>query len=477
MAGRAARKLRALARGVLASSPRRAAAGMGPMTASGAVDGAVSHPAPSELDELRAEARAATRRGQHGAAVAMLDELAVREPARATNHYALACALERSGRLEEAAASYLAALTREARRATWHAKLGAVRQRLEDFSGAAAAFQAAVDRDPTSAQWHAKLGACRRKAGDLAGAAVAYQEAIFRDPTVANWHFWLGACRELSGDWAGATTALKRADELAAADGSVDLPSQRLQFRRRINLSLVPRPQYAYGLHRACELARSLGIERITAIEFGVAGGNGLVALEENAAELRTLSGVRIDVVGFDTGGGLYEPADVRDMPYFFAAGLYAIDEPALRERLGHARLVLGDAAETFPGLLTDLEGPIGVLSFDMDVYSATAGVLRHLGDGAADERFLPRFSVYFDDVSGFQGQDYNRFTGELLAIDEFNEENSQVKLAEDRTFRTLPVNRTWHHGTYTMHRFAHPEYDTYISPADARSLSLRDDR
>jgi tetratricopeptide (TPR) repeat protein len=430
-----------------------------------------------DVDRQLAHARAVSRGGDAAAAVDLLRELAVRAPGRADVHHALGRSLEQLGDLEAAATAYETAIDRDAADPVRHHRLGTVRQRTGDLPAAASAYQAAVDRDPTRARWHAQLGAVRRKQRDFAGAAQAYREATHRGPDREMWHFWLGACLELSGDWAGATLAYTRADRVAAAaEPPRPAPSRQLAYLRRVRLSLVPRPQYGYGIHRACELATKLGIPRITAVELGVAGGNGLVAMEANAAEIAELTGVAVDVVGFDTGGGLYEPVDVRDMPYFFAAGAYAMDLAALQPRLRDARLILGDATTTFGEFLASGPAPIGFLSFDMDVYSATKGVLDHLGGGADHARFLPRTTVYFDDVAGWQGQDYNRFTGELLAIDEFNDEQPEVKLAEDRTFRTMPVNHTWHHGTYTMHRFQHPAYATYVSPADASSLSLAPD-
>jgi Flp pilus assembly protein TadD len=453
--------------------------------ASGAGDGTAAGVAPTEQpgpaepptaagDRLE-DARTAEQRGDHATAVARLREVLADDPDRVDAHALLGRGLDALDDLGGAAAAYAAARDLDPDDPVRHYRLADVLQRDGAFAEAALTYQAAIDRDPTRPAWHARLGACRRKARDYAGAAEAYRQAVARDPSNAAWHFWLGACLELSGDWPRATVAYKRADRLAAeADPPAPPPTRRLPYTRRWRLSLIRRPQYGYGIQRACELATELGIDRITVIELGVAGGNGLVAMETNAAELSELTGVQVDVVGFDTGGGLFEPIDVRDMPYFFRAGAYAMDQPALEARLERARLVIGDAAETFADFLADGPAPIGFLSFDMDVYSATAGVLAHLGDGSDHDRFLPRCTVYFDDVSGWQGQDYNRFTGELLAIDEFNRGQEQVKLAEDRTFRTLPVNHAWHHGTYTLHRFTHPEYTTYVSPADASSLALR---
>jgi hypothetical protein len=45
------------------------------------------------------------------------------------------------------------------------------------------------------------------------------------------------------------------------------------------------RPNYTWAMLQAGYLAKALGMPRISAIEFGVAGGNGLLALE-SAAEL-----------------------------------------------------------------------------------------------------------------------------------------------------------------------------------------------
>ena len=68
------------------------------------------------------------------------------------------------------------------------------------------------------------------------------------------------------------------------------------------------RPNYTWAMLHAAYLAKTLGMPRISAIEFGVAGGNGLLALE-NAAELvEQEMGIEVDVYGFDTGAGLPPP-------------------------------------------------------------------------------------------------------------------------------------------------------------------------
>lgn len=44
-----------------------------------------------------------------------------------------------------------------------------------------------------------------------------------------------------------------------------------------VALNWTARPNYAYCTYHAADLARRLGIPRISVIEFGVAGGNGLL--------------------------------------------------------------------------------------------------------------------------------------------------------------------------------------------------------
>src|SRR6266513_2724569 len=92
----------------------------------------------------------------------------------------------------------------------------------------------------------------------------------------------------------------------AAASGS---------FRDHVRFDLVGRPQHAFGLLAAADLAAFVGVEAIVAIEFGVAEGAGLLDLADLASAVATETGVAIEVVGFDSGAGLPPPKDYRDHP------------------------------------------------------------------------------------------------------------------------------------------------------------------
>src|SRR5579862_5305691 len=88
-----------------------------------------------------------------------------------------------------------------------------------------------------------------------------------------------------------------------------------LKYRTKLDLNAIERPHYGHCLLQAASLARTLGHRRISAIEFGVAGGNGLVALERHADYVRKETGVEVMTYGFDTGRGMPPPIDYRDMP------------------------------------------------------------------------------------------------------------------------------------------------------------------
>ena len=71
-------------------------------------------------------------------------------------------------------------------------------------------------------------------------------------------------------------------------------------FEFRIAVDGVERPNYGYALLYAAKQAKNLGIKTISAIEFGVAAGKGLIELEKMAEKIKNITQVSIDVFGFD---------------------------------------------------------------------------------------------------------------------------------------------------------------------------------
>ncbi len=109
----------------------------------------------------------------------------------------------------------------------------------------------------------------------------------------------------------------------------------RFSVRTRALWDISGRPNYLNGLVLAADQARQQGLREFAAIEFGVAGGNGLLTLQQEALAVEQEFGVSIKVIGFDNGpAGL--PAfngDYRDHPDSWQPGDYPMDEAKLRAR------------------------------------------------------------------------------------------------------------------------------------------------
>ena len=171
------------------------------------------------------------------------------------------------------------------------------------------------------------------------------------------------------------------------------LPDSELPTQ--IFLGSLKRPQYAMGLYTAALEAKALGIERISAIEFGVASGHGLLNMEALARRIARFFEMEIEVHGFDTGAGLPRPEDYRDVPYIFGEGDYLMDEAALRTRLNGTNLWIGPVADRIEALKD--APPVGFISFDLDLYSSTVEAMR-VFDFPCSSR-LPHVICYFDDI------------------------------------------------------------------------------
>lgn len=217
-----------------------------------------------------------------------------------------------------------------------------------------------------------------------------------------------------------------------------------------------PYPQYLWGTLCAAGLARALGHERTTVIEFGVAGGNGLLELERVARWVQGRSGVGIDVAGFDSGTGLPLPEDYRDLPNLWSQGYFPMDPERLRSRLTTAKLHLGSVSDTVPAFLAERPAPVGFVSFDLDLYSSTRDAFQLLE--ASPDLLLPRIVCYFDDIIGFSHGD---FTGERLAISEFNDSHAERKISRLYGLRWVLVqDKWWTEMMYMFHLFSHPSYN-----------------
>lgn len=242
--------------------------------------------------------------------------------------------------------------------------------------------------------------------------------------------------------------------------------------RFRYAIGAVDRPHYAFIMYQAAQLAARLGHKRVSVLEFGVAGGNGLLAMEHHAEAIERLFPVTFEIYGFDTGGGLPEPKDYRDLPYLWQAGFFAMDQAALANKLKRSTLVIGNVSETGPGFFESYNpAPIGAVSHDFDFYSSTVeGLKTFEGDS---RRLLPRVFCYFDDTLGGEEQLYSEFTGERLAIEDFNAAHQDRKIGTPFFLRARQALGAWVNQIWVLHVFSHPQYGKYISQ-DADQLPLK---
>lgn len=233
------------------------------------------------------------------------------------------------------------------------------------------------------------------------------------------------------------------------------------QFRYRI--CALKYMSYAFIIVEAAKLAQRLGLERISVLEFGVAGGNGLVWMERYAEEAEKLYGVKIEIYGFDSGEGLPAPVDYRDLPYHWKPGFFRMDQEKLLKRLKRAKVVFGNVDTTVDSFFEKYDpAPIGAVSHDLDFYSSTkAGLRLFEGDPA---RLLPRVFCYFDDVIGNEVELYSDYSGERLAIEEFNLAHNDRKIAVPHYLRGVQALGDWQFQIWILHLFQHRDYSRFIS-------------
>ena len=236
----------------------------------------------------------------------------------------------------------------------------------------------------------------------------------------------------------------------------------------------IDRPHYRFCANLAGKQAERLGINRISLIEFGVAGGSGLVALEKHVSRLEEKYDVTYEIYGFDTGEGLPEPENHADFPYYWDRAHYDMDVELLRSELDRSTLVLGDVKETIPSFVSDYDpAPIGAIYVDLDYYSSTRDALEILN--VEDSNILPRVPIYFDDILGGQNL---RMTipeiGESKAIEEYNKSSKQEKIGKLQ-FSRSHSEKIRPKRQFAYHRFKHKMYTEYIGKGD-RQLPLRID-
>jgi hypothetical protein len=166
-------------------------------------------------------------------------------------------------------------------------------------------------------------------------------------------------------------------------------------------------------------------------------------------------------------------PQDYRDLPYLWQEGYFAMDWERLRGKVRASTMLLGPVEETVKQFLArGSVAPVGFIAFDLDYYTSTVAAFQIFD---AEDRFLlPRVACYFDDIVGDFEYGYNEFTGELLAIQEFNAVRRNAKIAPVRGLRYWG-NRTpelWHEQMFITHLFRHTDYNRPVNAITQLPLS-----
>ena len=263
----------------------------------------------------------------------------------------------------------------------------------------------------------------------------------------------------------GYVRSLEEENHSCARDHNQDdfaYPGLNCQFESVLSEAVAgKKPSYAWGVVHAAHLAAQLNIKSISVLEFGVAGGNGLVILERVSEKVERIFGLRIDVYGFDTGKGLPKPQDYRDLPNLYLESAFPMDVEKLQKRLNRARLQLGLVGETVVDFMNARPAPVAFVSIDLDYYSSTADALTLLDAGP--KFLLPRVHFYFDDIMGFTNSEFN---GERLAIADFNRAHEKRKISPIYGLQYfLPpryAQAEWVAEMYMAHLFDHPCYGRY---------------
>jgi hypothetical protein len=195
----------------------------------------------------------------------------------------------------------------------------------------------------------------------------------------------------------------------------------------------------------------------------------------EHASAIEKELGVEIIVIGFDAGSGLPESNDPRDLKYYWSAGAFPMDLQKLQARLGgRAELVIGDVADTCQKWNAQAGAPLGMVAFDLDLYSSTMAAFLLL----EKENVLPRIWCYFDDISDLPQSCLTDFIGEAAAIEDFNRmpkrETLRDNLSRARIFADAPPE-SWHSKIYIYHRLTHPQYNISVyDRGSADQLALK---
>ena len=247
----------------------------------------------------------------------------------------------------------------------------------------------------------------------------------------------------------------------------------RVAFTKFLSLKFSNfRPHYESLIYETSKNAIKLGFNEINVVELGVAGGNGIKSILKYKRKIEKILDIKINIVGFDTGTGLPNSDLKEDLPYFWKQGDYTnINLKDLEKEDSSIKIYEGNISSTIDKYILENKIKIGLIFFDLDLYSSTKLFLDKIPALSEKKLLLPRVFCYFDDlfVADYTLNDIN---GEPLAIKEFNNQFKKIKLGKTFDHITdfkFPLAKGQ---IYTLHDFDNENYNKYIGIYSTDSLS-----
>jgi len=249
----------------------------------------------------------------------------------------------------------------------------------------------------------------------------------------------------------------------------------RVAFIKYLSLKFSSfRPHYETLIYETSKNAIKLGFKEINVIELGVAGGNGIKSILKYKRKIEKILNIKINIIGFDTGTGLPNSDLKQDLPYFWKHGDYRNNNlKDLEKEDNSIKIYEGNISSTIDKYILENKSKIGLIFFDLDLYSSTKLFLDKIEELSQNKLLLPRVFCYFDDlfVADYTLNDIN---GEPLAIEEFNAQSKNIKLGKTFDHITdfkFPLAKGQ---IYTLHDFENEDYNKYIGIYSPNSLSSK---
>ena len=244
----------------------------------------------------------------------------------------------------------------------------------------------------------------------------------------------------------------------------------RVAFLKYLQVKLKTfKPHYETVLLESCKEAKKLGINNVSVLELGVAGGNGIIALEKYKKSIEKYLNIKIDIYGFDTGEGMPASTLKEDLPFVFKPGQFKIDKEDVSKKI-NSKIFYGDIKDTIVEFIDSKPNKISCIFFDLDYYSSTKSFMNQIEN--LRKYLLPRVLCYFDDLH-LPEKYISDVNGVLLAINEFNSLNTKCKFGTNvdhvLDFK-FPLAKS---SIYMLHDFDHQDYNKFIGHAYGDDLSI----